>query len=265
MPPLSRNREFSFPTQLLGKQVYHFEQLASTNTTALQLAEEGAVEGTLVLADSQSAGHGRGNHGWHSPPGAGLYLSLILRPDLKLSAICPLTLSVGIAAAQALTRLSGIEVQVKWPNDLILRDKKVGGILLETVSQQKQVKHLVIGIGININQSAQEFPPGLQERATSLQAETGMIFERSKVLEQLLLELEETYFLFLRQGLKPLIPQFNQLDYLNGEEVRVNTPSGLLQGETAGIDETGALLLRLPGANKLKRIISGSAQLIRGE
>ncbi len=265
MPSLSRSREFSFPTQLLGKQVYHFTRLASTNTTALQLAQEGAVEGTLVLADSQSAGRGQGNRGWHSPPGTGLYLSLILRPDLKLSALCPLTLSVGIAAAQTLARISGIEVQVKWPNDLILRDKKVGGILLEAASQEEQVKHLIIGMGININQDTQEFPPELQGRATSLQAETGMTFERSKVLEQLLIELEETYFLFLRQGLKPLIPRFNQLDYLNGEGVRVNTPSGLLQGEAAGIDETGDLLLRLPGANKLKRIISGSAQLISGE
>ncbi len=262
MPPLSQ--DFSLPTQLLGKKVYYFERLASTNTTALQLAEGGAVEGTLVLADSQSAGRGQGYHPWHSPPGAGLYLSLILRPQLTLASICPLTLSVGIAAAQVLDKLSGIEVQLKWPNDLILRDKKVGGILLEAVSWEEQVKHLVIGIGINIKQGAREFPPELQGRATSLQAETGMIFERSKVLEQLLINLEKIYFLFLCQGLKPLIPQFNQLDYLNGEEVRVNTPSGFLQGETAGIDETGALLLRLPEANKLKRIISGSVQLIKG-
>ncbi len=261
MPQLNRN--FSFSTQLLGKQVYHYKELASTNTTALQLAQEGETEGTLVLADTQSAGRGQGAHQWYSPPGIGLYFSIILRPELTLSAICALTLSVGIATAQTLSKLSGIEVYVKWPNDLILRDKKIGGILLEAVSKAEQVKHLVVGIGININQNIQQFPPELQGLATSLHAETGIIFDRSNVLEQLLIKIEETYFLFMRQGLKVLIPQFDQMDYLYGEEIQVSTPNGLVQGESAGIDETGALLVRLPGTTTLKRIISGSVQLTR--
>ena len=262
MSPLISLQENPFPGKLLGRRLYHFDRLASTNTSALQLAQEGAPEGSLVLADEQSAGRGQGEHRWYSPPRSGLYCSLILQPRLPLSALCPLTLSVGIAAARAITGFSGIQARLKWPNDLMLREKKTGGILLETISQDSRLKHLVIGIGVNLNQQERDFPAHLQDNATSLRAQTNTPIRRMAFLERLLLELETIYSRFMEEGFKPLMPQFEQLDYLYGERIRVSGAGGCWDGEMAGVDASGALLLRLEEGKRLKRFICGSVQLL---
>ncbi len=217
------------------------------------------------MTDNQTNGRGQGSNQWHSVSGMGLYFSLILRPDLNITAIPPLTLSVGLAAAQTLTQTSGIHTQVKWPNDLILNDKKTGGILLEIVSKQAQINHLVIGIGININQSAGQFPPQLRQTATSLHTETGKTFERVNLLSQLLVNLEEIYFTFIDHGFTPFLPYFEQLDYLKGKTVAVKTQHKLLTGTAIGIDRTGALLIKSPDKSELKKVISGSVQIIGRE
>lgn len=259
----TKKQDSFLTTKTFGKQIHYFERIESTNDTALQLAENGAPEGSLIIADSQSAGRGQGNHNWHSPGKVGLYFSVILRPELNSVSFCPFTVCAGIAAAQALTDITGYEVQVKWPNDLILKNKKLGGILLESGAKQKSLKHLIVGIGININQTVQDFPIELRETATSLNIVTGKTFDRLEILSQILAKLEEAYYLFINQGIEPFIALFEKIDYLLDKKITVNTPRGILGGKAAGIDQTGALLIQPPGKNKLTKIISGSILSIR--
>lgn len=169
---------------MIGGQIVHLEEVTSTLDLALEMAEEGAAEGLVVVADKQTAGRGKEGRTWESPAG-GLWLSIILRPSHPAHHAPLFTLLGALASAEAIREISGLEAWVRWPNDLYLREKKVGGILCEMRTAGWRIRHLVMGIGINVNQQAADFSLPLRERATSLRLESGTSWDTERLEEVL--------------------------------------------------------------------------------
>jgi BirA family biotin operon repressor/biotin-[acetyl-CoA-carboxylase] ligase len=226
--------------------LHHFHAIGSTNTELLEAAAKGAPEGTVYLADEQTAGRGRGGHAWHSAPGDGLYLSVLVRPSLHLREALLLSLATGLAVSQALTEVSGINIDIRWPNDLMLHGKKLGGILVETAVEpgnDPPLRYAVIGIGVNLHHSA--FPPELAKLATSLCIEKpGSSTLRTPLVIALLraLDLELTH---LEDGetIALLLTRFAAAStWARGKRVEVPEAGGYT-GVTAGLDARGYLLV----------------------
>jgi BirA family biotin operon repressor/biotin-[acetyl-CoA-carboxylase] ligase len=173
------------------ENIRHFDAIGSTNTAAMQAAMQGAPEGTLFIAEEQLSGRGRGGHSWHSESGSGIYLSVVLRPNFKPPALLTLSLIAGIAVHDAIRDVCGITPDLRWPNDVLIGNKKVAGILTETSADLNSIHHAVIGIGINVNHSS--FPPELAEQATSILLATGHSWPRLELLIALLESLDNQY------------------------------------------------------------------------
>jgi BirA family biotin operon repressor/biotin-[acetyl-CoA-carboxylase] ligase len=242
----------------LGCPVYYFTETGSTNDVAARLAEQGASEGTLVLASAQTAGRGRLGRQWYSPPDAGLYASLIFR-DASTAPF--LTLAGGLATAEGVHRATGLPVQIKWPNDVIVVDasrptrrRKLAGILAEGSSGTDGVTHVVLGVGINLRSTA--YPPELADRATSIERELGRPVETGRVLGEVLACLNERLTPIRSGSSIELIEAWRRLSPTSaGGAVEFDTPEGRAEGIAAGIDATGALLVRVGG--RVERIIAG--------
>ncbi len=247
--------------KLIGRKILYFPEVESTNLRAHGEARRGAEEGTAVLADSQSAGKGRLARAWHSPAGVNLYASIILRPPIPPAEAPQITVAAGVALAKALARVSGLEPRVKWPNDIFLNGKKVSGILSEMDSQGGLTRFVVLGIGVNVNGRAEDFPPDLRGIATSLRAETGREIPRQTVAAQVFDHLEEEYFRFLQEGLSPRLHQeWNRLSWVNGKRVTLKMQDGEISGQALGLDTDGALLL-LDDEGRTRRYIAGDVSL----
>lgn len=230
----------------------------STNDRALALAAAGAPEGTTVVAEQQTAGRGRRGRTWFSPPGAGLYVSIVLRPagsDTLPPAVTLLTLTAGVALAEGIQAATGLPLQIKWPNDLVLERRKLAGILAEAVSGPASgLQAVVLGFGINIRAAA--YPPEIAHRATSLEAELGRPVDRGLVLAEALSSLASRYE-DLREGrFDAILSAWRALaPSSRGATVEWITPAGARQGRTEGIDDSGALLVRTGG--DVERIVAG--------
>jgi BirA family biotin operon repressor/biotin-[acetyl-CoA-carboxylase] ligase len=226
---------------LCAHGIHYFPRLGSTNDQARRLAEDGAPGGTVVLADAQSAGRGRRGRAWHSPPGKGLYFSLLLRPpEMSPPAAAPLTLAAAAAAARKLRQSTGVPVAVKWPNDLLVGAKKLGGILTEARCNERALLYIVLGMGLNVNHRAEDFPPELRGSATSLYLERGIAFERIALLLDLLEDLRRSVELFFQEGFAPFLPLWKELSATLGREVRL---AGGGAGKAVDLDADGALLV----------------------
>ena len=187
-------------TERFGRIIDFHEVVVSTQKIAHHLAEDGASEGTLVLADEQNGGRGRLGRVWHSPKGSGIWMSLILRPQLLINQIPQLTLITAVAIVRAIKRVTGVECGIKWPNDILFNGKKVVGILTELQAEVENVRAVIIGMGINVNVEAQDMPEDLNEIATSLKIITGKIQSRAKLIQAILSELEALYDTYLENG-----------------------------------------------------------------
>ncbi|MEI6725506.1 MAG: biotin--[acetyl-CoA-carboxylase] ligase [Actinomycetes bacterium] len=228
-----------------GPFLYH-EEVTSTNAEARSLAIGGACEGTVVIAESQTAGRGRLGRHWSSPPGQGLLFSVVLRPQLPMSDVHLLTLVVACAVARAIEAMAGVPIDIKWPNDLYFCHRKVGGILLEIGGTQDVVDWVVAGIGINVNTELSELPATLSQTAGSLKSASGTAIDRTELLARILLQLDVEYTAALVFGFASALDGFRDRDYLLGRDVSVQTKDGPVPGRAAGINEYGALILRLP-------------------
>lgn len=228
------------------KKIYYYRSLDSTNLTARNLAEEGAPAYSIVVADEQRAGRGRRGRGWFSPPGLGLWFSIILRPQgLSPYRIAPLTLVTAAVLARHLNDLYSTEIMVKWPNDLIATGKKIGGILTESKEIAKGEDYLVIvGIGLNINQSRNDFPPELKDLATSLFEIAGKKTDRKKLFLSIRQELFAAYDLFFKEGFGPFQQMWEKQSSIPGRMVKITWPGGALEGEALGLNHDGALLVK---------------------
>jgi len=230
-------------TVFAGK--FHFSQsTGSTNTDAMGAARMGAPHGSVYLADEQRAGRGRGDHGWHSAAGEGLYVSVVLRLALPAARLPLLPLAVGLAAADAIRGVTGLTVDLRWPNDLLVGERKTGGILVEAnVESNGQPHATVAGIGVNVHQ--REFPPGLATQATSLDMETGLHVSRQALLIALLKSLEREATALLDPATAREIPARVERasTWIRGRNVVVHGPQAC-QGVTTGLDEDGFLRVR---------------------
>jgi BirA family biotin operon repressor/biotin-[acetyl-CoA-carboxylase] ligase len=249
--------------RLIGKEILFFLEIDSTNREARDRAKGGAGEGTVILADSQSRGKGRLGRSWESSPGANLHLSIILKPPICPSDAPQITLLAGVAAARALSGVSGLKCLIKWPNDILLRGKKLAGILAEMEGEGSRVGFIILGIGVNVNWRREDFPAGLGVTATSLRAESGKEISRAAAAAGLFRELEKEYTAFIREGFSArLREEWDRLSWINGKEVTLSLPEGEISGRALGLDTDGALLL-LDGKGKTRRFIAGDVSLRR--
>lgn len=241
-----------------GKKIFHFFKVDSTNRVAMELGCAGEPEGTLVVAEEQTAGRGRAGHSWHSERGTGLYFTLLLRPKLAPVQAPLLTMIAGLSAYAAIRAHADLAVDLKWPNDLMIRSKKLGGILTEMHAEPSQIRFVIIGIGINVNQ--EKFPPELASIATSLRAETGRTQSRAELLLRLLREFETDYNRFLLDGPARVTQAFQAASSsAQGKRVRVTSGSETFTGTTAGLSPEG-LLLVTQDDGKVAMVIAGEVR-----
>lgn len=247
-------------TTFSGK-VHHSFRTASTNLDAMEAAAKGAPEGSVFLAEEQTAGRGRGGHTWRSEKSHSTYCSVVLRPSVPPAETLVLSLAAGLAARSAIEQVSGLHIDLRWPNDLLLNGKKCGGVLIEMTAEPTRVRHVVVGIGINVNQC--EFADELRETATSLRMASGAasIWPRVALVAALLQSLDREY-----RALLPayqVIRRFTQSSsYARGKQVRVEEQGGY-EGVTAGLDERGFLLVRT--ADGMRTVISGGVRAIESD
>jgi len=256
-------------TRAFGRNLVSLSRVGSTNDVAKDLAVQGAPEGTVVLADEQTAGRGRMGRRWLAPPGTCLLCSILFRPDLPPTQAQRLTMLCSLAAADAVGQVAGLRVALKWPNDLIVQSptsnlqsqdwRKLAGILTETGVVGERLEFVVVGIGINVNVAPQDLP-GLAPDATSILAETGREVERAMLLAALLAGVEARYAR-LQAGESPHAEWVARLATL-GRSVEAMTSTGMVTGVAESVDQDGALLLRTPGGG-LHRLVAGDVTLAR--
>ncbi len=243
-----------------AKQIHHYYKIASTNSEAMRCAAEGAPEGSVFLAEEQLAGRGRGAHSWHSARSAGIYCSVILRPAMPPSDALIFSLAVGLAIRAAVMEIAPqLRVDLKWPNDMLLGGKKFCGILTEMNAEAARVRHLVVGVGINVNQA--KFPAELREIATSLRIETGTEWSRVELCAALLKSLDREYRGFVEDaGARgAILRRFEEISSsVRGRKVSIEENGGLA-GVTEGLDERG--FLRVRTAEGLRTVVSGTVRL----
>jgi len=197
----------------IGREIVFLQSIDSTNVLAMELAEKGSPHGAVIIAESQTKGKGRLGRRWLSPPKGNIYMSIILRPEVKAGDAVILTIMTAVACALAIRNVTGLEVKIKWPNDLIVRDKKLGGILIEARSELERIIFAVIGIGINVNMEAGDFPPDIQHIATSIKEESGKPQSRSFIVAEILKEIGRWYEVLIRAGKVPLLDEWRRLSY----------------------------------------------------
>lgn len=230
--------------QTIYKGKLHFARVTgSTNSDAVEAARTGAPHGSVYFADEQTAGRGRGDHTWESSAGAGLYVSVLLRPVMELKHLAVVPLAAGLAAAQAISLASRLKVDLRWPNDLLIGERKVGGILVESKADRGTVSYVVIGIGINVHQRT--FDVGLSTPATSLDVEAGGAISRQELLIRLLESLWSETSLLHDPAVVAAIPARVAMNstWIWNREVEVHGPQAC-EGITAGLDENGFLCVR---------------------
>ena len=228
---------------LFAKKIHHFFRTDSTNRVAMELGYANEPEGTVVLAEEQTAGRGRAGRSWHSERATGIYVTLLLRPKISPVQAPLLTMMAGLSAHAAIQAQTGLKADIKWPNDLMLDGKKLGGILTEMHAEPTLVRFVIVGIGINVNQ--EQFPNELRDIATSLRAETGKAQSRLDLLARLLGEFETDYNRFVRQGSRSVTERFAQVSsYASGKKVRVTNGGESYTGVTAGLRPEGLLQVR---------------------
>jgi BirA family biotin operon repressor/biotin-[acetyl-CoA-carboxylase] ligase len=207
---------------------------------ATQLGIGGASEGTLVLAESQTKGRGRLGRNWVSPKYKGIYFSLILKPKILPSRAPLLTLLAGVSLVEAIKDVIGLEARIKWPNDILLHNKKVGGILTELNSEMDEIHFVVIGIGLNVNNDRKTLVDG----ATSLKEEKRVDINRIELLQEILRRIENNYLSFYEKGSSPVIKKWLDYNVTLGRRVKVVSHTKHIEGQAIDIDPDGALLIR---------------------
>ena len=246
-------------TKWIGKTIHHFHTLDSTNSKAYQLALDGAEEGEVVVAESQEKGRGRLGRQWFSPPFLNLYLSVILRPKIPPHQASLITLMAAIATADAIQKFSGFLPLIKWPNDILLRNRKVAGLLNEINSEMDRIHFVILGIGINLNMDEKMFSKEIRTVATSLKREMGQTISRKAFLQSLLQELEKWYTIFMKQGSAFILKAWRDRAHLKGRRVKVTSFGETLGGIAVDVDSDGALILETADG-KRKRVVAGDIE-----
>jgi BirA family biotin operon repressor/biotin-[acetyl-CoA-carboxylase] ligase len=246
----------------VGQRLEFSKLTASTNSDAFRLAEDGAIEGTVVLADSQTNGKGRRGRVWSSPAGVNLYCSIVLRPAIMPHEAPQLTFLSTVAVARAIEMITTLKPEIKWPNDLLISGKKIAGLLNEMSAETDGINFVILGIGVNLNMVANQFPFDLRHPSTSLFLESGAKIDRSHFTCIMLRELDRLYTDFLSHGFEPVRKEWQRRCNANGRRVLVNdSGTESTGGQFLGIDSDGAMLIQTD-TNRVQRITCGDVRII---
>ncbi len=244
-----------------GHPVHVYAEVGSTNDVARQLAEAGGPEGLLVLAETQTAGRGRAGRRWITPPGTALALSLILRPALRLAQATRVVMLAGLGVCQAVEQVTGLRPALKWPNDVLVGGRKVGGILVESDAGEERLNYAVVGIGLNVGQAPP--PEAVDFPATALESEAGRDVDRLALLRAVLERLADGYSDLAQPEAGRLYAAWSARLAWSGEHVVAYVPEGELHGVMDGADNDGALRLRL-NSGEIRRVRAGDVSLRKG-
>ena len=248
-------------TKLIGKEVHLYPEVASTNTLAMAMAADGAPEGTVVIAEQQTGGKGRLGRKWISPKG-NLYLSVVLRPEIPMHKAPLITLMGAVAVANTIRKTCGLEAGIKWPNDILISGKKVSGLLTEMSAEQDRIRHVVLGIGLDVNMPLDELPPDVRALTSTLAAEAGAKIDRLALLQDLLRELESRYQDFLVND-QEILRVWTSFNTTIGSRVTVSGAGEALEGLAQGIDSEGRLLVRLDDG-AVRMVAAGDVNILKG-
>jgi BirA family transcriptional regulator, biotin operon repressor / biotin---[acetyl-CoA-carboxylase] ligase len=230
-------------TKFIGKNVHHEESVDSTQKIAHRLAFEGAPEGTVIIAEEQLSGRGRMDRKWHSPKYTGIWMSIILRPNIPLPKAPQLTLLTAVAIVQGIHDITGVLPEIKWPNDILISGKKVTGILTELEAEADRINSVIIGIGMNVNQTKEDFPVELREIATSLLLENGEKVSRAELIKSIFINLEKLYLLYLEEGFLPIKLLWESYAISIGRMITARTLTHSIVGKAQGITDDGVLII----------------------
>lgn len=247
-------------THSFGQRLKLLDVTTSTQEEMRLLAEKGAPSGSLVISEEQTSGRGRQGRKWLSPSGKGIWMSLLLRPELPLSCAPQLTLLCAVAVCRAIRAVTGVNTGIKWPNDLLVEGRKVCGILIESVGEDELIRYCVAGIGIDVNLENEDYPEDLKGLASSLKIESGRDCDRALLIGAVMNELEKLYELYIEQGFTPIGHLWEALSITIGKKITVKTARGDIQGTAEGLDPSGALILKSDDGQRIN-IFSGEVQL----
>lgn len=239
-------------TKFIGKKIYYFDTASSTMDIALELGMKGAQEGTIVLSEAQAKGRGRLGRNWFSPRYKGIYLSLILRPEILPNQAPLLTLISAVSICEAIKEKTGLAAQIKWPNDILIHHKKAGGILTELNAEMDLSRFIVVGIGLNVNNDKKTLPQG----ATSLKEQKKENIDRPELLQEILRKIEANYLVFQGKGGYPIISKWREYGITLGRRVKVVSQKNQIEGQALDIDIDGGLLIR-DDAGLIRKVMSG--------
>jgi len=246
--------------RIIGRDIRVFQETTSTNDVVEKFARDGVNEGVAVFAESQTKGRGRMGRKWMSPPGKGLWFSLLLRPKLRPTAVTQITVIAATALVRAIQKETGLQPDIKWPNDIWIKGRKVAGVLTEMSAELDHVKHVTLGIGLDVNLEEKDLPPELRTIATSLRIESGRKVHRAQMAATLLNELEHDYQRINRGGFEAVADEWEQRCITVGKQVSIHLGPTVLKGRAEALDADGALLLRTQYGH-LERIIGGDVTL----
>jgi len=230
-------------TNFIGRNIHYEESVESTQKIAHRLSYEEVPEGTVIIAEEQRSGKGRMNRTWHSPKYTGIWMSLILRPNIPLTKAPQLTLLTAVAIVQAIEEVTGLQSEIKWPNDILIGGKKVTGILTELQAEADRIHSIIIGIGINVNQKEEDFPSELQEKASSLFIEKGKVISIAGLIKSFFKHFEKLYLLYLEQGFFPIKLLWEGYAVSIGKILKARTLTNVIEGKALGITDEGVLKL----------------------
>jgi len=242
-----------------AERIFSYKTISSTNTVAQNLAKSGMPEGTLVIADTQTKGKGRLGRKWHSPPGKGLYFSLILKPELPPEKMAGLSLVAGLAIVRAINQVTGIKTQTKWPNDVLFKSKKLAGILVELAAGVGKIDYMVVGCGINVNHLRKDFPLSLQRKSTSLKIIGKKEHSRIVLLQHILRQFEKLYDNYRNHGFKYLSIELIQNSALIGKRITLTSGQEKTTGKAVGFDNSGHIIIK--NKNRLMSYAAGEVTL----
>ncbi len=252
---------FNLKTKSMGKVIHSFNTVKSTNEIAQQLAEKGAAEGTIVTAEKQTLGKGRLGRSWHSPEKMGIYVSIILRPKFSPDQSPGLSIMAALAVAEALRDYAAGKIQIKWPNDILINNRKVAGVLTELSAEKNKINYVVVGIGINVKQLESDFPPNIRATAASVKSETGKEISRVELLKQLLVNFEKEYGHYKKYQLGKALSKIRQYSSLLNQEVALQWSGATVSGRAVDIDPSGSLIIESDG-NRIS-VSSGEVTVVK--
>jgi BirA family biotin operon repressor/biotin-[acetyl-CoA-carboxylase] ligase len=247
-------------TKVIGRDIRVFEQTTSTNDVVEKLARDGVKEGAVVFAESQTSGRGRLGRKWISPARKGLWFSILLRPELRPQETTQLTVASATALRRAIQSETGLQPEIKWPNDILIGGRKVAGILTELSAELDRVRHVILGIGVDVNLAANEFPPELRKSATSLKIESGGLVERAALAAAILRELDVDYARICSGKFAAVADEWEAHCATIGREVTIQIGGRKIRGRAESLDGDGALLVRTEHGH-LERITGGDVAL----